>query len=213
MSNARSADWAKDKLEEHKLVKEIKVIDSNNIEIINRYDEKYKVSVISMSHITLENTSSLIPHDIDFLFNIPKEPLIDVDVLNKGKSENFGIGGMGDIMRALNSKDLNNYISPEVEFILNGLEQHTAVSSIVRLDNRRFLVNRYAKEPLTVLALNDYEITADIIRTAKTKFKTYDVILASNPNARITAQAKQVLDTPPYIEVLMWRNLLGKLNN
>ena len=38
MSNTTSADWAKAKLEDHKLVKEIKVIDSNNIEIINRYD-------------------------------------------------------------------------------------------------------------------------------------------------------------------------------
>ena len=64
----------------------------------------------------------------------------------------------------------------------------------------------------TILALNNYDLTAEKVREAKSKYRTFDVILASNPNARISSIANDVAKELG-LKILTWRQLLGRLNS
>lgn len=55
-------------------------------------------------------------------------------------------------------------------------------------------------------------MTAEKVREAKSKYRTFDVILASNPNARISSIANDVAKELG-LKILTWRQLLGRLNS
>ena len=185
-------NWCQEKVSSNDNVESIEIIDDNHVEIRCQNSEVYNVAVISESYITMDLIEKVIKDNTQFLFNIKKEPLIEGEVLAYAEVKRFGIGGFGDIMRAINNENLTEYQNPETKFIMEGLKQHTNVYSIIRLDNRRYKVIKIGFKEDTILALNNYDLTAEKVREAKSKYRTFDVILASNPNARISSIANDV---------------------
>lgn len=205
-------NWCQEKVSSNDNVESIEIIDDNHVEIRCQNSEVYNVAVISESHITMDLIEKVIKDNTQFLFNIKKEPLIEGEVLAYAEVKRFGIGGFGDIMRAINNENLTEYQNPETKFIMEGLKQHTNVYSIIRLDNRRYKVIKIGFKEDTILALNNYDLTAEKVREAKSKYRTFDVILASNPNARISSIANDVAKELG-LKILTWRQLLGRLNS
>lgn len=205
-------NWCQEKVSSNDSVESIEIIDDNHVEIRCQNSEVYNVAVISESYITMDLIEKVIKDNTQFLFNIKKEPLIEGEVLAYAEVKRFGIGGFGDIMRAINNENLTEYQNPETKFIMEGLKQHTNVYSIIRLDNRRYKVIKIGFKEDTILALNDYDLTAEKVREAKSKYRTFDVILASNPNARISNIANDVAKELG-LKILTWRQLLGRLNS
>lgn len=131
-------NWCQEKVSSNDNVESIEIIDDNHVEIRCQNSEVYNVAVISESYITMDLIEKVIKDNTQFLFNIKKEPLIEGEVLAYAEVKRFGIGGFGDIMRAINNENLTEYQNPETKFIMEGLKQHTNVYSIIRLDNRRY---------------------------------------------------------------------------
>ena len=205
-------NWCQEKVSSNDNVESIEIIDDNHVEIRCQNSEVYNVAVISESYITMDLIEKVIKDNTQFLFNIKKEPLIEGEVLAYAEVKRFGIGGFGDIMRAINNENLTEYQNPETKFIMEGLKQHTNVYSIIRLDNRRYKVIKIGFKEDTILALNNYDLTAEKVREAKSKYRTFDVILASNPNARISSIANDVAKELG-LKILNWRQLLGRFNS
>ena len=205
-------NWCQENVSKNDSVESIEIIDDNHVEIRCQNSEVYNVAVISESYITMDLIEKVIKDNTQFLFNIKKEPLIEGEVLAYAEVKRFGIGGFGDIMRAINNENLTEYQNPETKFIMEGLKQHTNVYSIIRLDNRRYKVIKIGFKEDTILALNNYDLTAEKVREAKSKYRTFDVILASNPNARISSIANDVAKELG-LKILTWRQLLGRLNS
>ena len=199
-------NWCQEKVSSNDNVESIEIIDDNHVEIRCQNSEVYNVAVISESYITMDLIEKVIKDNTQFLFNIKKEPLIEGEVLAYAEVKRFGIGGFGDIMRAINNENLTEYQNPETKFIMEGLKQHTNVYSIIRLDNRRYKVIKIGFKEDTILALNNYDLTAEKVREAKSKYRTFDVILASNPNARISSIANDVAKELG-LKILTWRQL------
>jgi hypothetical protein len=59
--------------------------------------------------------------------------------------------------------------------------------------------------------LNEYELTADHVRTAKSQYGIFDTVLLNDPNGKPTSSALQVAENMG-IEILKWREFLGRLN-
>ena len=95
--------------------------------------------------------------------------------------------------------------------VLRGLEQHSKVIKVERLDNKRLKIIRKNLPSVIIVATNDYEVNAESIRKLKDDFNSFDAILASNPIGRITSQAYSVasmIDVPLYD----WKELYSELN-
>lgn len=207
-----SASWCKGKLKDIEEVISIEVVGSNFLSVMHSETGKLHIATMSKTRIDADELDSLINGaPVDFVLNVSKEPYMTRDALQKSDDEGFSIGGLGDAMRALRDGNMAFYVNPEIGFILQGLKQHTRVSSVTRLDNRRFSINRHGLPTVCVLALNEYELTAESVRNAIDAFPKFDAILKSNPNGVISPKSISAA-LSGGIKIYKWGELLGALN-
>lgn len=211
-TDAWSGNWCKDKLEEHEKVDSIELSNSNLLSVTHSEVGNLRIATMSLKHIDDKDISELLSDtEVDFILNVSKEPYITQDALQKAEQEGFIIGGLGDAMRALRDGDMESYVNPEIHFILRGLKQHSRVSRVTRLDNRRFKVVRHGAPDVTILALDEYDLTAEAVRNAIDSFPDFDAIVKSNPNGRISSSSISAAASSG-IKVFKWGELLGALN-
>jgi hypothetical protein len=209
-----SADWACSKLISHEDIKSANVRDTNQIELTVKNIQR-PVQIATMSVETVRSTDLhelCASSEIEFALNIKKDALYDRSAIQFSESRPIGLGGLGDFYRAASERDFRKYLPKETRFILRGLRQHTAVTSVHRLNNRLYRVEHQSGQPMTVLALNDYDLTAESVRDGIDRFGTCDIILASNPNARASRESIAAA-RHCGVRVLKWRQLLGALNH
>lgn len=214
MSSFSTAEWACEKLIAHGDIVEASPTGADFIQMVLRdVQAPVFVSVMSAPRVELASVpNSFRDPRTEFLLNIPKNAFFSGEVVETAGTIPVGIGGLGDLYTAANEKDFRHYISKEARFILRGLHQHTAVQRIVRINNRTYRVFKHQGEPVTVLALNEYDLTADVIRSGIEKFGCPNFILTSNPNSRVTPEAVSAARSAGT-GILAWRQLLGALNN
>lgn len=148
--------------------------------------------------------------DNEFLVNIKAKPAFLADVVALSSQRNFGFGGVGNFYSACGSDNLRNFLDSETRFILQGLRQHSAIRSVDRLTDRSYLVQRHTLPSVTVLAINDYDVTTESLRTAIALHGKADFVLASNPNSRFT-QDSITATRHSGVKLMKWGNLLGAL--
>lgn len=211
-ADAWSGRWCIDKLQEVDKINQIDLVSSNFLTVIHQDVGNINLATMSVSRIDENELNGLLNgSDVDFVLNVSREPYITQGALQLAEQGRFSIGGLGDAMRALRDGDTATYLNPEISFILQGLRQHSRVSSVVRLDNRRFETERHGLDSVKIIALDEYELTAEAVRNAIDSFPEFDAILKSNPNGGIADNSFSVASSAG-IEIFRWGELLGALN-
>jgi len=213
-SDTWTAEWCCDKLISHENILDAIPTSGNTVRLAVK-DISNPVLIVTMSEHRVElNAVPDLLHDseIEFLLNIPKDAYFSGELLSIASGIPIGIGGIRDLYTAAAEKQFRTYIPKETRFILRGLVQHSAVREVVRINSRSYQILKHSGETLCVLALNEYDLTADAVRSGLEKYGKPDFVLASNPNCRLTVdtiEAARFAGTG----VLIWRQLLGVLNN
>lgn len=213
-SDAWSAEWCCEKLLSHSDILEAIPASGNGVRVVIK-DLPQPVLVATMSHHRVELTTvpdEFHASDAEFLLNIKKDAYFDGELLSVAAGIPVGVGGLSDLYVATNEKEFRTYIPKETRFILRGLEQHTAVRAVNRINDRTYMVVNHNGSIVRVLALNEYDLTSDALRTGIDKYGRPDIILASNPNCRISSAANNT-GRSTGTTVLAWGELLGALNN
>lgn len=213
-SDSWTAAWSCEKLISNDNVLEAVPCGDNLIQVsIKEHGAAITVATMSEQRLLISNIPDTCGQsDIDFLLNIPKDAFIDGEVLEFSTSKGFGVGGLGDLYTAINEKSFREYVPKEVRFILRGLRQHTAVNHVIRANSRSYIISRNMANPLRVLALNEYDLTADAVRSGIDIYGECDFVLASNPNCRLSEAASEAA-RHAGTGILKWRQLLGALNS
>ena len=193
-----TAEWCCTKLIAHTNITSAKPVGTNEIELILKEEREEPVRVATMSR-QLVTGSELdrvyTSTEIEFIMNLPKAALFQRDALEMSELMGFGLGGLGDLYVAAAEGEFSSYLPKEFRFILRALRQHSSVTKVTRLNNRMLFVERFGGEGQRVLALNEYDLTADAVRSGIEKFGTPDVILTSNPNCRPSSEAVAAADS------------------
>lgn len=188
-----SADWACERVIAHEDIKEANVIGPHQISLaVKKLPRTVTVGTMSVPVITGKDIDEVYRPGNEFILNIKKGPLIEHDAIVRSEQTPFGLGGVGDLYRAANDKEFKTYLPKETQFILRALNQHSEVESVCRINNRMYQITRMNGSELRILALNEYDLTADAIRSGIDRFGKCNAILASNPNCDITSEAKEV---------------------
>ncbi|WP_421183536.1 hypothetical protein [Aeromonas enteropelogenes] len=203
--------WCIEKLNNHDKVERVEEVGDNLLKITNNRGDEFIVFTKSEDRSTLDSVAGIDVEQLDFFLNIKKDAYIDGQLLALASNAQFAVGGLSDIYSALNVRNISDYISAEISFIIRGLEQHTRVTSVERLDNRRFRIQRVGLNSVVVLALNDYDFSAESVRSGIDKYGEFDAILTSNPNCRRTGNCEMAAASAG-VRILSWRELLGQLN-
>lgn len=203
--------WTAKKLTDHNMVESIATIAANVIEI-TRKKGRSNISVYTTSRKKLSraNYVSIVESHpgLSFVANLTNESVITGGAIAEAAGQGIPIGAMGDLFRIIGMQDVSTYVNPRVVFVTRGLRQHSRVLEVTRLDNRRYQIARRDLPEVTILEFDDYEITADVLRSRIEMFGAFDAFLASNPNARRTGSASAVAESTRR-PIYMWGELMG----
>lgn len=206
-------NWLLESIGKHDQVLSVIIETDNVINIQRKEGIPLKVATISSKVTSYTTVLEVVKeHSFEFLLNIPKEAYTVGEIFEYLDSKQISYGGLGDLYRVLSEDENWPYQPKEVSFIMRGLEQHSKVSSVKRLDDRRYSIMRKNLPSVIVLALNDYDFNTECVRNGKQVYKTFDGILASNPNSRITGGAESIAESLG-VKIYTWGQLLGELNN
>ena len=206
--------WVIEKLLEAKEVVKATELDSSLIDVERRQNPSFVVAAISVPCVDVMTVTDLIAKQPrpSFVLNLARESSVSPEALALSREAALPIGRMGDLKRALRLADVTTYREPEIEFAERGFEQHSNVQSFERLDERRYRVDRRSRPPITLVLLNEYEVTADSIRLARRRHGEFRWVVLTNPNARITGNAEEVAANLGC-RLLTWRDFFKAASN
>jgi len=208
-----TAGWACDKLLHHDKVIATKVRNDNLLELeANGLEYNVEIATMSVANVTAFEIGEIYTsNSIEFILNIKADAYYDRTAIYFSEQTPVGIGGVSDLYRAITGRELRTYLPEETKFILRGLRQHSKVTSVTRANNRTYQITRNNHDPVTVLALNEYDLTAEAVRQGIERFGIPSLILTSNPNCHPSTEALRAASNSG-LSVLSWGELLGSLH-
>ena len=212
MARQSPFEWLVEKLEDNENVDSTAIVSENLLTIKRTDGSNLNVTKSTLNHFIISDIKNILSvQNADFILHTPKQPFVDGSVFYYLESKQIVLGGFGDLTRVVNQGHNFPYLPPDVHFIFRGLKQHTKVSGVRRLDNKRYEVERHGLETVTIIALNDYDLGVESIRAAVDEFDKFDAVLKSNPNGKITTSALELADSRE-IKAFKWGELMSKLN-
>lgn len=205
--------WVAQVMREKGGVRGVDQVSDRSIRISRDRHPPYIAGIISKRDVVADDVHAVLGEepDVDIIINVPSSGVWQGSGIFATQLAGVAFGGMGDLQSCIDREDPSAYVKSEYEFIERGLRQHNRVQAIIREADRLFLLHRNGLPEIRVLALYEYELTADHIRTARERYGSFDLVLISNPNGRPTEGAANVA-AELGVELLMFRELLSRLN-
>lgn len=186
------------------------------ITISRPHFEPFQAAIISISplvQITDVQTFVEPSLDVSIVANVPKSASWSGPAIDYLSQRNLAWGTLGDLYSAVQAGDVRSYIRSEFRFFERVMRQHDKVAHTERVNEKVYTIHRIAPlRPITVVLINEYELTGDHIRTARDHYGAFDAVLRNNPNGGSTSDARAIADQmgAPIFEI---RQLLGRLNS
>jgi len=205
--------WVAEKMKNHTEVMEVALLSPQRVELIRKLYPKIVIGTTAVDRLDANTLTPFLEGvpAVSFVVNVPKESYVAGSALQLGSKNGIGMGSFGDLMRAVLLPDVSQYVSKEIGFIERGLDQHTRVIAFERIDDRHYLLTRRHLDDVHVVFLNEYDVTADHVRTARTRYGPFTMLVITNPNGGATSSA---LDAASSIGcgIYKWGEFLGALN-
>jgi hypothetical protein len=205
--------WVAEKIEGHSEVSGVALLSPQHLRLSRKKYAELIVGTTAIYRFDRDAFTQFLGFKpaVSFIVNVPKESYVAGSALRLSTTHGIPIGGLGDLMRALSLADVSEYLNKEFGFIERGLSQHSRISGFDRLDDRSYLVKRYGLEDVHVVFLNEYELTADHVRTARERYGAFKMVVITNPNGRATSSAASAASSI-NCRIYKWGEFLGALN-
>jgi hypothetical protein len=176
--------WVANKILDHDQVSKVEVVGPRLLHVVRKKHPDVMVATVAIEKLTLRVLRDVLVDvkQVDFVTNVPNSAFTDGNAIKFASAWQFSIGGMKDLYRALNERDVAAYVNPGVAFIERGLRQHSRVVDFTRLADSKYMVARRERSDVYVVFLNEYELTADHVRSAKDKYGSFTMLVNTNPN-------------------------------
>lgn len=125
----------------------------------------------------------------EMVINIPSKPLWSGDAIRLIHSSGASFGTFGDIARAGNIEFAPSFRDKGMGFFITAIRQHRNVANISYVYDCVFKATRKNGNPLTIAVVEAYNLSAEHVRTARTRLGHFDIIVKSTSHGSITSQA------------------------
>lgn len=209
-----SRDWIIPKLLENGDVEKAIPLEDIYLEIHSKQGNKLIAAILPDSTVTLKIAEAALSHKTihpQIIVTVPRNSLWSGGAIDLARSKGIAWGGVGELHRAIDSHDIPSIQKKEYDFVERLLRQHDKVAGLERVYDRVYKIKRTIAEPLKVMLMNEYEITAEHVRQARDTYGEFDIILKTNSYGGITTGA---IDAAKLlsIEILKFGPFLGRLN-
>lgn len=205
--------WVAENLRSEERVLGVTVLTDQIIQVSRIKHGPYVAGIISEKRVEVNCIKQLVESDlcVEIIANVPKESFWTGDAIRFARSQNVSTGSLGDLYRVISEQDVRRFRSPETEFIERSMRQHDRIAQFQQIHDRLYRIERSdGLSDVTVLMLNEYDLTADHVRTARDRYGAFSLLVMTNPNGSATESAEQVAASMG-VDILMWKNFLGRL--
>ena len=210
---AETTEWVAGNLKTAVHVTKVEILSEQVLRVSRDKYAPYVAGVVSVNCVKTDTILPLIKSNfqIEIIANIPKESYWTGEALLVAKAHNIAVGSYGDLLRVINTGNVRAFQQKETAFIDRGLRQHDRISGFERMHDRLYLIHRNSLPDITVVMLNEYELTANHLRTARDRYGKFSLAVITNPNGRATSSAKEAGQTMG-VEILNWKAFFGRIN-
>lgn len=212
-SPAETTEWVASNLRTSERVSKVEQLSEQILRVSRSNYDPFVAGIVSSTRVDADTVKSLIGSklEVEIIANVPKESYWTGGALRLAKSNNIATGSYSDLLRVINLPDVRAFRPKETEFVERGLRQHNRISKFERVHDRLYHIRRNNLSDLTVVMLNEYELTADHLRTARERYGQFSIAVITNPNGSPTTSAEQAGQTMG-VEILKWGPFFGRLN-
>lgn len=210
---AETTEWVAGNLRKARGISGVEILSDQALRICRERYATFVAGVVSERCVEVEDIKTLVASGlgVEIIANVPKDSFWTGKALQLAIDNDIATGAYGDLLRVIDCQDVRSFRSKETEFIERGLRQHDRISRFDRVHDRLYRLHRIGLPDLTVVMLNEYEMTADHLRVARDRYGVFSVAVITNPNGRCTGSAEQVAKGLG-VQVLNWGEFFGRLN-
>lgn len=143
--------------------------------------------------------------------NVPSGTLWSGAAIDFIHGESAAFGALGDLSRAVHSGDAGSYRDKNMGFFFGSMVQHKNVRRVSYVYNNVFKADRVNGESLVVAVIDAYNMSAEDVRNARSRFGHFDVVVKSSSYGSITKQAEAAANSMGA-QALTFGELMGRLN-
>lgn len=207
-------DWVVNKLKQEDNLEVVDHTPENFLNIQYRKNYTFIVAVLGVQNVIDQ-------YDVEPLFNSSNPPQLVINIPTKtlwsGSAIRYvhaafaAFGSYGDIYRAATTGDAGSYRNKNMEYFITAMQQHQNVKNVSYVYDNVFLVERKRGKSLTVAVIEAYNMSAEDVRNARTKFQDFDIVVKSTNYGSITNEAEEAAKSIGA-EALKFGELMGRLN-
>ena len=211
---AETTEWVAANLRKAEHVTTVEVLSDQVLRVSRDKYAPYVAGIVSIKCVKVDVIKPIVECKlgVEIIANVPKESYWTGGALKLAHDNNIATGSYGDLLRVIGVQDVRAFRPKDTEFIERGLRQHNRIASFDRIHDRLYLVRRNGLPDLTVAMLNEYELTADHLRTACDRYGQFSVAVVTNPNGSSTSSAEEAAQSVG-VEIHSWRSFFRRLNN
>jgi len=146
----------------------------------------------------------------DMVINVPSKTIWSGDAIRFIHKSGASFGTFGDIERAAAGEIASSFRNKDMSFFIRAINQHQNVEECSYVYDCVFKATRRRGAPLTIAVVAAYNLSAEHVRTARTRFGHFDVIVKSSSHGSITSQASTAANSMGA-EALTFGNLMKRL--
>lgn len=205
--------WVAGNLKKAQDVTSVEVLSDQVLRVSRASLDPFVAGVVSAERVEVDTVRGLVnsEFEVEIIANVPRESYWTGGAIRLAHSNDIATGAYGDLLRVIGRPDVRGFRPSETVFLERGLSQHDRVLGFERVHDRLYRISRGTLPDLTVVMLNEYELTADHLRAARDRYGPFSVAVITNPNGSSTGSAEGVAGNMG-VEILKWGPFLGRLN-
>ena len=213
MGDNWAPEWVAEKIRIDPGIMEVTKIADGLLEVLRSEHKPFKVAAISFkekikkTHIKDLFLPTMSP---DFVVNVPTQAIWTGEAINFVHARAAAFGGMGDLSRASRLEEVSSYRFKQYQFVETGIRQHSNVSHVDRIYDRKFLVHRHGLPDLLIVLVDAYQMSAEDVRNACDRYGRFDAALKMTSYGKITTAARDAADSMGA-QALLWGDLMKRL--
>ncbi len=212
-SAAETTEWVAGNLRQAKNVSKVEVLSDQVLRVSRNKFTPYVAGIVSAACVEADAVAPLVKseHGIEIIANVPKDSYWTGNALRLARESNIATGAYGDLLRVIDVQDVRAFQPSETAFVERGLRQHSRIAGFERLYDRLYRISRKGLPDITVVMLNEYELTADHLRTARDRYGNFSLAVITNPSGSATTSAEEAATTMGA-EIHKWGSFFGRIN-
>jgi len=210
---AETIGWVAGNLKTADQVSKVEMLSDQVLRVSRSKYDPFVAGIVSTKCVRYDDVGPLVESvfGVEIIANVPKESYWTGGALKLAHDNDIATGAYGDLLRVINLQDVRAFQPRETQFVERGLRQHDCISSFERVHDRLYRISRNGLPDLTVAMLNEYELTADRLRTARDRYGHFSLVVITDPNGGATNSAEEAAQIMG-VEILKWGPFLGRVN-